>query len=423
MKDDKKDIISKISMEIINSNNQSPIQDENMQIKNISEFKNFLEELTKKIKANKNSILLTLVGLGISYYLYRKIISPNINKIIEKIVFKICNNNQEEQLNLKNPLQKFENYYAKTLKKILNFHKENLNKFTSVNELYNNLTNGKKEQITPMWIIFKFKVFLYFFSCIYSTRFCIIINQIQVLLLERIRINENGNYFKVTFTIQEEILKENEMILNDFSQILFKKIENLIKPICDEILINSTFSLEKFDKLIKKFRLKIEEIMINKFTKEYYYKLFCDYKFKLLEKIEFYENQDFYKSYSTIMNSSNKFDCENALKEHRNNTEAYLKFYSLLFDILNSNIFNILLINSFEYDFSIIDKTIKLNFDAVINSNIRNSQEIPIAKILSFMMKIYENILDEKKSIYFIKEFNGKKFNEELNYIYRYITE
>jgi len=248
-------------------------------------------------------------------------------------------------------------------------------------------------------------------------------NQIQVLLLEKIRINENGNYFKVSFIIQEEILKENEMILNDFSQILFKKIENLIKPICDEILINSTFSLEKFDKLIKKFRLKIEEIMINKFTKEYYYKLFSEYKFKLLEKIEFYENQDFYKSYSTIMNSSNIFDRENAIKELRNNTEAYIKFYSLLFDILNSNIFNILLINSLEYDFSIIDETIKLNFDAVINSNFMNSQEIPIAKILSFMMKIYENILDEKKSIYFIKEFNGKKFNEELNDIYRYITE
>ena len=123
------------------------------------------------------------------------------------------------------------------------------------------------------------------------------------------------------------------------------------------------------------------------------------------------------------MNSSNSFEAKNAIRQHRINTEANLKFYSMLFDIFNSNIFSILMINSFEYDFSIIYETIKLNFDAINNSNLNNTNEIQIAKILSFMMKIYENILDEKKSIYFIKEFNGKKLNEELNEIYRYIIE
>lgn len=424
MMDGKKNIdISNISMEISKDNNQIPIQNQNMHLTNISDSKNFLEELISKIKENKKSLILTIVGLGISYFIYRKIISPNVNKLVGKIVNKICESNQEEQLNLKNPLQKFENYYIKTLKKILNFHKEKLDKFTSINEFYGNLTSGRKEQMTQMWIIFKFKVFLYFFSCVYSTRFSILMNQIQVLLLERIRINESNSNLKVSFTIQEEILKENEKMLNEFSEIIFKKIENLIKPICDEIVINSTFSLERFLDLIKKFRLKIEEIIINKCAKEYYYKLFSEYKIKIIEKINYYENQDFYISYSRLMNSSNTFEAKNAIREHRINTEANLKFYSTLFDIFNSNILSILMINSFEYDFSIIYETIKLNFDAINISNLRNTNEIQIAKILSFMMKIYENILDEKKSIYFIKEFNGKKLNEELNDIYRYIIE
>lgn len=423
MRDNEKDNISKLSIEISKTNNQSPLQDQNIQIVNFSEKKNFIEELTSKLKENKNSIILTLVGLGISYYLYKKIISPNLNRLVENLVNKIFENKQEEQLDLKNPLQKFENYYIKTLKKIMNFNKEKLDKFTSINDLYINLTNGKKEQMTPLWIIFKFKVFLYFFSTIYSTRFSIIINQIQVLLLERLRIMQNGNSFKVPFAIQEDILKENEKILNDFSEILYKKIENIIKPICNEILINSSFSLDKFYELIKRFRVKIEEIIVNKTTKEYYYKLFSDFKDKLISKIESYEKQDFYKSYSTLMNSNNTLDSKNAIKEHRLKIEANLKFYSMLYDIFNSNIFSIILINSFEFDFNIINETIKLNFDAIINSNFRYTQEIPIAKILSFMMKIYENILDEKKSIYLIKEFNGKKLNEELNDLYRYIIE
>jgi len=422
---------------IDSNHHKMPIQNQQQNMETINAInvsnktnKNFLEDLILKLKENKKSIIITLVGLGISYYIYRKVISPYINKLVVKIVNSISSDNNlgcgAEALNLKNPLQKFENYYTKTLKKILSFHKEKLDKFTSINELYNNLSNksSRKDQITPMWIIFKSKVFLYFFSAIYSTRFSIIMNQIQVLLLERLRINQGGgSYVKVSNTIQDEILKENEKMLNDFSEIIFKKVENLIKPLCDEIQINSTFSLEGFMDLVKKFRFKIEEIIINQCAKEYYYKLFTEYKTKITEKIHIYENQDFYKSYSSLLYESKSFEYKNAILEQRINTEANFKFYSLLFDIYNSNVFTILMINSFEFDFDIIYETIKLNFHAININNIRITHDIPVAKILSFMMKIYENVLDEKKSIYFIKEFNGKQLNEVLNDVYRYLIE
>jgi len=407
----------------IDKPNLGLVQSKNMEIDSITPNKDFLAEISQKISENKNKLFITLLGLGISSYVYKKLIAPNINNLVGRMIMNVLDINEGQQYKSKNPYQKFENYYSDTVKKILIYEKENLNKFTSIYELYKSLSNGKKEQITPLWIIFKFKVFLYFFCCLYSIRFKIIIKQIQALLLEKIKIFKNGDYIKISFTIQEEILKENEQILNDFIEVLYKKIENLIKPVCDQILINTTFTLQGFLEKINEFRQKLEEIIINKNSNQFYYKLFNEYQNKIIEKIEFYENKDFHNSSSSLINSSNPKEFEKAINDYRISIEAYIKFYTYLFDIFNSNIFSIILFNSFEFDFSIIFETFKLNFDTYLSRDIIVNNSLPIAKIMSFLMNIFEKILDEKNSIYFIKEFNGKKLNEELNNIYKYILE
>jgi hypothetical protein len=396
-------------------------------------FKIYFFQIFERLKLNKKKILLIIICLGFIYFIYRKFLAPRIKNIILKLMKKILeyhfsnnspinslyNNNNENYLN---------NFYIKTLQKCLSFHKEKLNKFTSIYELYQNLSkeNARKEQLTPMWIIFKFKTFVYFFSCIYSIRFSLILKQIHALILEKICLSENGNYIKIPFEIQKEIIEANEIILNDFCEnFIFKRIENMIKPICDNILINSSFSYDEFIIVIKNCRIKIEEILLNKSNKEFYFKLFSDYQNFISEKICLYENNEF----QIILNNKNEKLNNNIIKVLENNQknnrfllEANFKFYSILFDVFNSNIFNAILINCFDYDYSIIYESLKLNFNAIVQKDIKFAVgSIPVAKILSFTMNIFEKILDEKNSIYNIKEFNGKKLNDEINSIYRYI--
>lgn len=388
-------------------------------IENLSN-QNFMESIVLKFSENKNKILLYLAGFGFSYFVYDKYIAPYSMKLASKIFnFSYL---EPAEINTKNPLIKYENFYQKTVKNILNQNKTDIEKFTCLNELYSKMSNCKKEQTTQMWILFKVKVFINLFCTIYSSRFSIILNQIQILILEKIRINSN-KLKSIDFNTQEEILKEQQALLNDYCLTIYKKIENLIKPICDDVKINFTYTFELFMKLFQALRYKIEEIVINKCSKDFYLKLFNDYKNKVLEKLNNYQIKEYYKSYTLINNESNQNEIKENLERYRTNIEAKIKFYSMLYDVFDSNVFNFALINSFDYDYSIINETIKLNFDDIRNKSLTNDSSVQVAKILSFLLNINDNILNEKKSIYFVTEFNNKNLNEELDKFYRYIFE
>ena len=85
-------------------------------------FKKILNSILDKINENKNNIILTITGLGISYFFYKNYLQPKILGLIKNTDYINIkhDSNQEFQENSKNLLLKYENFYNNTLLKILN---------------------------------------------------------------------------------------------------------------------------------------------------------------------------------------------------------------------------------------------------------------------------------------------------------------
>jgi hypothetical protein len=75
------------------------------------------------------------------------------------------------------------------------------------------------------------------------------------------------------------------------------------------------------------------------------------------------------------------------------------------------------LINGLDYDFKILNDTIELNFE----TNADKTGEIVLPKIVSFMVKIKNQILDKNNSIFLLKNYKSNNFNEELKEFFNII--
>jgi hypothetical protein len=226
-------------------------------------------------------------------------------------------------------------------------------------------------------------------------------------------LNYDGIIDKIPLEFQEEIKSVNQEILKKFFGFLYKTIENITKPLVDEIKINQTFSYEELITKINFIRSKFEKRDINNHNKSINLKLFSYLKKFYKEEIHFNEGKSF-----IISNKNN----EEVIK-YRIKIESFIKSFSTLYDIINSNLFSFYLEEAFEYDFSILNKTIQMNMEDIFNRENMLSRDIPIAKILSFLMKISENILSLNKTIYLLNSFNKRDFNEEINYFFKLIAE
>ena len=98
-------------------------------------------------------------------------------------------------------------------------------------------------------------------------------------------------------------------------------------------------------------------------------------------------------------------------------TEIHLEFFNNFYDIISSNLFQTVLINGLDYDFKILNDTIELNFE----TNADKTGEIVLPKIVSFMVKIKNQILDKNNSIFLLKNYKSNNFNEELKEFFNII--
>jgi hypothetical protein len=411
----------------MNSNNQSLNIKEKALILFNSIFKN--------LRNNKNKLIISFLFFGVFYYFYKKYIFSKLESAIE--IYKSIseckeffndNNNSFDQV-----LIQYEPCFKKLNKKLLSEIKYKLNSVFNLEDLYNKVKSAKREEMLITWTNLKNKVLISYFTSLIISRFVILISQSHLLIIEKMQIDNH----KISKNICDDLLTDLWIFAIKYLSNLIEYIEELI---CEEIAsipISNQFSWKTYSKQLNLLQEKILDLIINNFNHEIKLKLFRNYVNEIANKINLLERNNF------------NLDLESQ------KIEVFLKFYQIYYDILNSNLFHVILLKAINNDFKNSEKDIKFRFESIVleeiqqvqnnlnknistseeveknidYSNIKNNSEensmimineinifkIKFLKIIIIMLKINENLLDINSSILINKTENSdKRFNEEL---------
>jgi hypothetical protein len=388
-----------------------------------------------KIKNNKNKIILSTILLGVLYYFYKKYIFSKLESAMEiyKSISECTDLFNDNNSSFNQVLIQYEPCFNKLNKKLLSEIKYKLNSVSNLEELYNKVKNSKREEMLSNWTSLKNKVLLYYFKCLVISRFVILISQSHLLILEKMQIDNQ----KISKIICDELLTDLWILATSYLNDLIEHIEELIGEQINSIPISSQFSWKTYSKQLSYLQEKILDLIINNFNHEIKLKLFKNYVNEIAKKIELLERNSF------------------SLTLESQKIEVFLKFYQIYYDILNSNLFHVILLKAINNDFSNSEKDIKSRFESIVfedmqqaqnilnknisiseeveknmdSSNLRNNSEensmiamseintfkIKFIKIIIIMLKINGNFLDLSSSFLINKTENtDKKFNEEL---------
>ena len=167
-----------------------------------------------------------------------------------------------------------------------------------------------------------------------------------------------------------------------------------------DIILQNKYNFKTFISFIERFRAKIEFVVYDSSNNDFHLNIFKFFFNEIERKIDDLEKSEYYPGIE-------------ALK-----TEIHLEFYNNFYDIITSNLFQTVLVNGLDYDFKILYDTIELNFE----THSEKTGDLVLPKIVSFIVKIKNQILDKNNSIFLLKNYKSNNFNEEmkefLNFIY-----
>jgi hypothetical protein len=346
----------------------------------------------------KKRIIFFTIGSGLVYYLYRTFLAEKI-QMLREFYQKMSEYNEvmNSSSNFENISKQYENSFSNLLNRLLEDIKQKLENQFSLNGCFSVLQNAPKDDLPRMWILFKNKAFLVFYSAIFITRCMQILSQSHLLILEKQTIDLN--YPK---SFYEELLNDLWLIAVQFIEYLTKTLENKLTPLAEEIKINQPITKEKFVSFFRTMREKTEEVVYNSETKNIHFNIFEKYFKDIENKINLLQIND----YKNDMKS---------MKIH-----SFLKFYQTYYDVVTSNIFQVILIKGLDYDFKIVEDTIELNFE---NERKNNPQikEVSVPKIASFIYRMFNQMMDPDNTIFLIRNYKNDKYYEELSEYYRVI--
>lgn len=412
--------------------NSNPLLVINKEVLNINKFTLFFKSLLEKIKNNKNKLILSSCLFGMIFYFYKYYLASKVDAALD--FYKTISEFKElyaENDSFQQVIIKYEPCFNNLSKKLLTEIKYKLNSVSNLEELYNKVKNSKREEMLFNWNNLKNKSLLIYFTSIIISRFVILISQSHLLILEKMQVDNQ----KIPKNICDELLTDLWILATNFLDNLIEQIDDEIGEEIISIHISCQFSWNLYSKKLKSLQDKVLDLFVDNLNHEIKLKLFKNYVLEISKKIDFLESQNFY------FNKSNQ------------NIEVFLKFYQIYYDVLNSNLFHVILLKAINNDFSIVERDMKFKIDEIIleemqqsqnilnknislseeteknidSSNIKiNSEEnslltqqdshkIKLIKILIIMLKVNGNMLDSNSSLLIYKNENlDKKFNEEL---------
>lgn len=346
----------------------------------------------------KKRIVFVSIGAGVLYYLYRRFLAEKVNALRE-FYKKMSDYNEVMNLNtnFENISKQYENSFSNLLNRLLEDIKIKIENQFSLNKCFNVLQNSPKEELARMWILFKNKAFVSFYSAIFITRCMMILSQTHLLILEKQTIDSNSPK-----SFYEDLLNDLWLIAVDFIEYLAKTLENLLIPLSESVVINQPISKEKFISYFRSMREKVEEIIFNPETNEISLNIFQKYMKDIENKINLLQKNNFTNDSKSLKINS------------------FLKFYQLYYDVVTSNLFQVILIKGLDYDFSIVEDSIELNFENEKKNNVTMT-EVSVPKVASFIYRMYNQMMDPDHTIFLIKSYKNDKFYEELNEYFRII--
>lgn len=404
-------------------------------------FKFIIQGIINKLKNNQKKLIFYSFLFGAIFYFYKKYFASKVEAVMEfyNTVYEykdlFGDNNSFDQV-----LVQYEICFNNMNKKLLNEIKIKLNSDTNLEDLYNKVKKSKREEMITNWRNLKDNVMLYYFKSIILSRFVILISQSHLLIIEKMQIDNQ----KIPKNLCDELLTDLWLLATNFFDELSNNINDLIADKILNIPINSQYSWNSYSKELTNLQEIALDLIIDNFNNEIKLKLFKNYVSNIANKINILEN--------------NNFD----LKFSSQKIEVFLKFYQIYYDVLNSNLFHVILFKAINNDFSNMQNDLKNKIEIIVleemqqaqnqnilnknisiseeteknqdSSNLKNTSEeidksfqensfkIKLIKILIIMLKVNGNILDVNSSLIINKSENfDKKFNEELNEYFKII--
>jgi len=363
---------------------------DNISITKIIILKNFFHKYKKRI------IFLGL-GAGLIYYLYKKFLSSHVNTMREiyskisefKEVMNLNSNfeslNEQMQISLNN-----------LMPNLLEEIKKKIETEFSINKCFQAIQNAPKEELPKLWILFKNKALISFYCAVFVPRCLVILSQTHILVIEKMK-KEN-----LPKSFYENLLTDLWYLAVEFIEYIIKYIDNRLSPLVDNIILNHSYSKEKFNGEVRKFRERVEEIKFNKENQEIHLEIFQKYFESVKQKLNLLQLNHFTNDMKSLKIST------------------FLQFYKIYYDIITSNLFQAIIIKALDYDFSLVETMIEMNFE---NEKKNENNFISVAKIASFINRMRTQILNPEHSILIIPNIKESKFPDELKEYFRIIYE
>lgn len=423
--------------------NKSPnlhsIKDINTNQSLLLKLKLYFQNLFSNIRNHKKKFIFMLIGFGIFYFIYKKYLSPKIQVMMEfyskfSEYKDILMNNGS---NFDEVLQQYEPCFNNLIKKLLLEVKNKLNNVSNLEQLYNNLKNSKKEEMLSNWTNFKNRVLTYHFTSVIVSRFLITISQTHLLILEKLQINGQ----KIPKNICDDLLTELWILANSFTDNLILEIQTILDEPLHKIPISNSYNWSSFFGEMNNLQEKLQDLYFDNCNNQIKLSIFKGYVTEVFKKIELLENNAY----------------NNDLRAYK--IEVFLKFYQIYYDIINSNLFHVIIYKAINNDLAVIEKDIKARFNTLIREEIKqininnnmalnkniNPEEIEknannnrddlsansldfadhslkLIKIIIMMLKVDGLILDSQSSHFVNKlDIAENKFQEELNEYFKII--
>ena len=284
--------------------------------------------------------------------------------------------------------------------------KEEINKERVMSILEMNQINLLNKSITSQCDKLKTISFLSLISGIAVSRILILISQTNLLILENLN-RENSNTLGSEFI--HNILTELWMLAKiDFIPYLLMFIEQRVSATLSRLDIKDKLSYEGLSSFM--LELKNELFLFNVSANENIQLHIMKYYIDTIEKkVKSFEKENY-----------------NLIEDEytRKSTDFYLQYFSNIYDILDSNIFNIILIKLIDEDFIRLNQMIAHFYNQTIlnNSNTTNSinsnnsikEEISVLKIVKNITLLNPRILNKTNSFFFNIEKMSEGMQREL---------
>jgi len=355
---------------------------------------NFLKNIFKKYKKR---IIFFVLGTGVLVYLYKRFLSSHVNTLRE-IYSKISEMKEvmNQSSNFENLNEQMQISINNLMPNLLEEIKKKIEGEFSITKCFQAIQNAPKEDLAKLWILFKNKALISFYCSVFVPRCLIILSQTHLLVIEKLK-KEN-----LPKSFYENLLTDLWYLAVEFIEYIIKYIDNRLSPLVENIILNHSYSKEKFLLELRKFRDKVEDIKINKLTREIHLDIFEKYFKSIEQKIKLLQQNNF----------------TNDLKSLKVST--FLEFYNIYYDIVTSNLFQVIIVKALDFDFSLIETMIEMNFE---NERKNENNLISVAKIASFINRMRTQILHPEHSILTLPTINNAKFPDELKEYFRIIYE